>query len=580
MPIITYNNWQDGINTDIPADNMKDTELRQCDNGVVADRGGFRKRRGCRKLNIDSFDAEVEQIIEWRLSTGAVKLVAVVGCDLCIIDEAGNRFKKLSLASNRIGYVAHKDMLFFVDGSKYYVWGSFDYYSSDGTQTVNSGAVVKNYPLSTGVNAGAYKHFYRAKVSLGSIDLSSEDYGDTARWEDITDGDIADSIREVTPNGDVTNDLSPIKRCKFLVFHPVSLRFFAAGDSEDPTAVYFSEIDKPNFFKRTNKLYPVTSSGSITGLVVFLRSVLVSYKMMFMVWSGSDISYDATWKQLAIPTGCVAHDTIALTPVSLTFLGIDGVYCISAGLLNDDMVMVVNKEMFCDLSENKVKSIVKSMVHKESAKAVFHDGFYYLAYGDDSDNPRNNKELVLNWSLKSFVRFSGRDVNCYCSRFDGSLLLASRNYVLEAECGLDDVDVESGSVKPIKLSVVTKPYSLGSEARAWISKTVNRVFVSAQQLINEVSKVVFRIKSDYVSKVFDTDFNESLVYGRNYGLSYGFVDIVNQEAIVNQAGLRHQISFEDDSLGNELFVYGVGIEYDETSPEGSMIKGVRLTDEA
>jgi len=53
------------------------------------------------------------------------------------------------------------------------------------------------------------------------------------------------TVVEVTPNAAADNDLAPIKRCRMFAWNPRSLRFFAALDPSDKTALYYSEPNDP-----------------------------------------------------------------------------------------------------------------------------------------------------------------------------------------------------------------------------------------------------------------------------------------------------------------------------------------------
>ena len=673
MAIITYHDFTGGFNDTVPPDALHDNEMRRCINADVFFRGGFKQRKGVTKLNETSYDDEIDQLIELPLSTSNSRIYAMINKKLYEIHNDGTRTEKITLHSNKIGYVAHRDRLYFVDGNKYYVLGYFHflytegtfdvkendiiynypassgggeekayykaksnlgrintmtedysvigkweklttYTTEDGDQTIEKGYVVKNTPASSG--GGITHNFYRAKEDLGIVSLDKENYnnnvvwenisrrvfqvydstvnikkddivkkdkvfykaksnlGDIAnlyvedftnvtRWEDVTDIDIPDDIREVEPFVDIENNLEPIKRCKYIVWHPSSTRFFAVGDSENPTAVYFSEMGDPSFFKELNILYPSTSDGYITGIANIGSSVIVSYKNGWRVYTGIDVSIDATWRKIPVPEGAVNQETITLTPHSLTFLGRNGLYMLDMSIINTDTNMVTDgTSLFRNLSRNRIEKTIEGITDKTKCTAIYHDMKYYLAYQTIEEEQVKNRVLVYDIQTNAFVLYDNWKVNDFLSTIDNRLLFASKNYIIKCFDGFNDVDVETGEAIPVKMDVHLKPYSLGGKGQEFNKKFVNKVFLMAQQLVVENEDVNVKIVSDYDYQDYDTSFNESLVWGRLWGLVWGWTDIVARETYVKRAGLRHQLIFTSSKIDNVVFIYNIGFDFD------------------
>ncbi len=79
------------------------------------------------------------------------------------------------------------DLEAFLNAGNFGAVGDYDYSTGDGTQTISAGQIVYNEPISThATDPGQAGHYYRALGNHGSIDLSAEDYGNPARWEDVT----------------------------------------------------------------------------------------------------------------------------------------------------------------------------------------------------------------------------------------------------------------------------------------------------------------------------------------------------------------------------------------------------------
>lgn len=564
MPLAVYNQFINGYNDTVAPDNMKDTELRKCVNALALRQGGIAVRKGASKVNAASYAAEVNQLISWPLSDGNEKLLAMVGSDLCLINNDGTKtVKKAGLNSTEIGYYVYLDALYFVDGLKYYVYGFFNWYSSGGTVTIALDDIVKNDKPSSG--GGTLNHFYKAKAAHGSTNLGTVDFSNTSNWTDVTDGIIPDDIREVPAYSDVTNDLTPIKRCKYLNFHPTSFRIFATGDYKDPKAIYFSESGYPNYFKAVSKLYPTSAYGPVLSLTNLSKSMLVGYKNGWMVWDGIDIT-DATWKPVAIPDGLDAEGSIALAPQSLLYSSREGVSNFHVTAIYDDTVIMQTRDTYNVLSRNKVENTIKAMVDKERIKAIYDDGYYYMAYCDDDNLSVNNKVLVLDWETKGFSQISGWQVNCWCKRQNGDILFGSKNYILKAFDGYNDINVTTGAEKAIALDVESKFYSLGNLAQSFYPKDVKRFFLSARQPLTDNAYVDIAVVTDYVTTSIDNvdqaNFNESLVWNRNWGTVWGFSELVTQEMQVNRVGLRHQIKFSSEYTDNDILIYAFAFEYE------------------
>lgn len=557
----SYNDFSGGENDTTPPDNMMDTELRKCENAFTSMRGGFERRLGCDVLNVASYGKNVGQVIEWVISDGNVKLLAMVGQDLNQIDEAtGALTFKITLQRTFIGYAFYKDRMYFMDGNKFYSYGDFDYYSGITSQTVALGQIVKNYPISTGANPGVVNHYYQAKAAYASLNLTVENYGDTTRWTDVTETTsiLCSVVKEVVPYVDATNsNLKQIARCSMMAYHPTSMRFFFAGDSLDRSAVYYSEPDKPTFVKGSSAVYPTSANGPVNALIAVNKSMLVGYQKAWRCWNGSTVGVDAEWKPVSIPYGILSQDDVCLTPESFTFQAESGhLFTINPAILADDnTVMVLDKQLITNLTKERKLTTIKKMVNIKNNKMVFHDNKIWLAYCDNTALLYNNKCMVMDWDTKAFNTVTGWQVNSFVSRSSGDLVFGSTNYILKGLKRYNDVDITTGLDKPVALSVDLKPYNLGTI----LNKMVHQLYITAQQynLSSDVSNLGITLNSDYLSSVLYTDLNESLVWGRAWGKIWGWYDLVNQWAVINKLGFRHQVSFNDSSLDNPIFIYSV-----------------------
>ena len=554
-----------GLNDTVALDSLKENELVAADNVNVFKSGGIEVRYGCKKLNSASYAAEVDQDIMMYLSNGVALHFVMIDKDLYKVNATTYAVTKLKdLARETIGWFVYEDKLFFVDGTGYYVYGYYEFTSASGSEDIAKDDIVKNIASSGGGIAG---HFYKAKSALGVIALGTENYANTTNWEDVTDGYVPNDIRDVPVDGKgvvAGNDLTNIKKCTILEFHPLSYRLFAAGNSDAPTALYYSEVDNPYAFISTSILLPTSSAGSIKGLKSFMQSMLVSYERVWMYWDGIEVGTDVEWGRLPIPTGCLNHNAVALTPYSMTFWGTDGLYIIYPGMLIRDSVVLPTKELYTKIDDNKVETAVKSMKNPENVRVVFHDGNVYFAYGTEEDE-RNNTVLVLNWELKCFVKYTGWQVNDWHITALGELGFASLNYLLQQDTtSYNDINVTTGEEKAIEPYAKTVPFKLGSITNAFLQKELRHVYLSAKQYVDEdyTSKVSITVGSDYLDVGPNiADINLDLIWGREWELKYGFVDLVVLRVESGKNGFRHSVILESDSLDNHWLIYALGFEY-------------------
>jgi hypothetical protein len=249
------------------------------------------------------------------------------------------------------------------------------------------------------------------------------------------------------------NDLGPIKKCTLFKVHTGSYRVFATGNPEE-NALYYSEISKPTYFKSAlNKVFPANGYGKVKAITELSEAILVSYENGWYAWNGITPLEDATWKPLNLPYGCACNDSLVLTPYSFTFLGNDGIYTVSASILSSEVVLLQGKDVIRKITENKVDKAIASIKDKSKCKGIFYDNVYYLAYNTDGTN--NDKILKFEWDTKSFTLHTGWLVNAWLSDAT-SLYFASKNFLLKANSGYSDIDVETGLEKAIPVNVMLK----------------------------------------------------------------------------------------------------------------------------
>lgn len=558
--LLYYNNFSGGFR-DAPSDNLKDSELRVAQNIVLVPDGGFESRKGAnKKLNLDSYNAEIKREIEWVVNGEPRSIVILDDNKMYQRDiDTGVLTEKQQLASSDVEYLIIQKKLYVMDGDDIYVWGDYDYLANS-TQDIKIGDIVLNTPKSSG--SGIAGHFYRSIVDHTSTNLTTEDYANSANWEDVTDviDTLSSVIRPVKANLDAENDLVPIRKCTMFVQHPLSLRVFACGNPSDPLALYYSETMDISFFKATNKLYPQNNEGKITAIASVFDKVVISYNNSWWMWSGIDPTQDATWSRLAIPYGCTSHKSIELTPFSFTYLSASGIKNVHASVINQNYLMVQNKDTIRDLTTDKAERIIKDMVHPETACSIFYDNKYFLAYGDDPLDPYNNKVLVYDWEIRGFTIYTGWQVNSWTKRSDGTLTFSTKNYILETYSGLNDVDVATGDEKAIEIEVKTRGYDLNNPLQA---KDLWFLYVQTKQITEAESYMDVSVEIDYKESSFkDVPLTESLIWGvTSWGNKWGYRELIERLAEIKEIGSRFSVTFKCNKLNSPIAVHAIGFRF-------------------
>jgi hypothetical protein len=373
--------------------------------------------------------------------------------------------------------------------------------------------------------------------------------GITASMETVQEGKTND------------NDLSPIRKCTMFVYHPGSARVFAAGNPND-NGLFYSEIGIPTYFNSAiNKVYPSSGYGRITALGLLSDSVIVSYEDGWYAWRGiTPLSGQnpAEWKQLNIPNGCVCHDSLRLAPYSFIFLGKDGIYNISASILEYEIVMLQGRNVIQKITANRIDKIIASIADKRRCRGIFDSNVYCLAFNVLGDSA-NSRVVKYEFDTKSFTVVTGWNVNKWI-RDPENLYFASKNYLMKANTGYSDIDVETGEPKPIAVHVLTKEFDLGSPLTQKFCRLVGLVF---KQAVSETeSQIDIELNAGYDKyKVNGIIVSESLIYGRDWGLRWGYREAVTDVIEYIQVSNTFQIEFKNERLDDPVTLIAVGFMY-------------------
>jgi len=600
-PMISYRDFRGGLNVDSAPDNLADNELTKAQNIDLSERGGFSKRKGTVALNSTSYGCQIEQVFEWLKKDGSAVLLAVMEDALYDIASDGSRTKVTALATGtrNVFNIAFNDVLYFGDAVNYLYYngtntGNVQITTIPGTPALGvsgSGTLNGNYkckvvfyneigvesPASqespfvsanniaqfnwsnivTGPTGTVGRRLYRTKTNGSVFYLAGEIANNSATTysESKADSELGRVLTE--------NYLTPIKRCKFAVYHSKSCRYMYAGDVNNKTALYYSEPNEPYKVKSTSILYPTHAMGEITGLKEFGDTLIVFYRYGARILRGIDPEVDMIWDEIPIRQGAIANNAVTLTPNTLTFLGNGGLYTINSGILGVASAVTPGENLVLNLSERKVNSIIRDIITPHYACSIC-DSFnnrLLLAYNDASGTERNNKVLVYDWEIKAFTIYTGWNVNGWCIRNNGDLLFASNGYIYKA-----NHDVYSDNGVPIDAFAETKFFDLGAANN---EKRTYKVYVLVKPGAFEKSGFSLTIKSDD-----DTVFYQYLPVAKNFtwgmpwGSPWGNESVVSKEFKAKLKGIRFKISYRNNKLDESLTIYGNSFEFKMKKAKG------------
>jgi hypothetical protein len=523
--VFALGDFRGGLNVDAAPENVADNELTQADNCVLDVRGAIRKRKGATKVNATSVNAQVTQLIEWQRASGETVLLAVTDangdCNLHTVDNVGV-FKQLcSVARNKIGWFSLQDYFYFVDGNEFY------------------------------------------------------------EWDGINELSLVPHVRPVEPDEAGDNDLAPIRKCRWLAWHPRNMRIYAAGNPDAADTLYYSEPNDPTYWKSSSRLVPTGGDGAVTALKMFAHALLVFYSDSVWSWKGIDptpLTGDATWTRVPAPYGTLSPDTICLTPNSLTWLARGEIVSLNPALLDYNLVMLPGGELISALSANRVSTITRAIVQPDTACAVYdaQKGRYLLAYPDSTASAHNTHVLALDWNLQAFTRFTGWQVNCWCNRKGGGLIFGSGNYILETDgATYTDINTETGAEKPIGMVIATKRTYLENP---FVMKRLHKMLIAGEAGDAVSSSLDATVRSiGYGERAFPgVSFSPiGMKWGDPWGTPWAAPDLRAVEVRVKLKGDRFQVEFQNDTPGEGVSLQAVvfqfrtdrklkGVKYSET----------------
>lgn len=426
---------------------------------------------------------------------------------------------------------------------------------------VTSGDTVNQ--VATKINAGSYTG-YTTSVNQNIVTFTADtaEFRVNPVFNPYSTGvsAVVDVVVNGSDNDNALNDA--VRKCNRVILHSNSLRYVASGNPDSPTSIYFSEPGQIGYFKELNVLVPTSGDGEVRAMFNILNSVLVSYNRTWWEYNGTDPSVDGTWKQLPIPFGCVSEWTIAILDYyNFVYLAKDGLYLVSANILNQEGVPTQNTDALKNITSIKIDDTISSIINKKKCVGVFVDDVYYMAYNDDVTEPSNNKVLCYFTDFQAFTKYTGWLVNDWLLNSDGKLEFASRNYNLITEADdYYDIDVITGLNKGIDMLVKSARLTLGyNENPKWYDKLF---FHFVQTLDPDQADVQLNVRIGNSLQEFENiNITPNLVWGREWGDIWGFEPLFYYMTYLRRKGTWIEYTITSTSQGAPIEFYGITIQY-------------------
>lgn len=441
---------------------------------------------------------------------------------LCEIDKStGAPTYLCELNKAEIGWIWWQGNLYFADGEKYRVYDGDSVKLAYIPEPLSSPSVI--LMENTSGLTGTYKYLVTRVTADGESPASppsaaayAADKGFMVSMPKFVDPDLPNPVTKYvvyrTKNGqstfyklrdvtDITEDLTPdatldasltepwvspskdltgVRKCNKLLFHPYSQRAFAAGNPDDKAALYYSKEGDPTEFRSSTwKRYPPSGFGAIQALSLFGDAVVVHWKQGHMRWKGVDPATDVTWWQMPISVGVVSPLALCLVPNALMFLGQGGPYVASTAALESGYVLQSGESLLKNLAEGKWVSLFTKAADLSQSCAVYDHlrERLMIAYKSGAGSPGNDRILVLEWDTQAAAIWKGIQVNHFCLMADGTLLAAADGRILKLNQEGVFTDSAGDLAVPVEMRVQTKAFDFGYGK---LRKKVFSLFLTAE----------------------------------------------------------------------------------------------------
>jgi len=408
-----------------------------------------------------------------------------------------------------------------------------------------------------------------------SFDLATVKYYDTSLFTNISS---KATKYDEDGNGDTDDNISidEVQNCTLMIYHPYSKRIFASGHPKDKKAVFYSDPNEFNVFRRSSTLYPSSSIGNVTAMEVIGKHLCVSYEQGWYVFSGGkeEVLNEYVWQPLPLPYGAVNNKCVISTPCSFTFF-------------TGSKIIEVNDQIFSDtgsenalsiyaksISDGVINTSLSNIKNKKLSSMAFNDGKVYLAFNDDNKVDYANKLLEYN-----FEKSTGFNINTgliIYSLFtkNNKLFIGSRNYIIETGIfnknngrGLNDFNPILNRRIPIEFKVTSKPYDFGEFCKYKYLKRIIPIYLQNHDMQGE-SNLKITISGEDTKEIgHNLSLTDSLIWGRKWGNTWGFCDIMYKYIETDLTSINFKFTLYHNSFDDMMILLGFGFIYEKLKNE-------------
>ena len=204
------------------------------------------------------------------------------------------------------------------------------------------------------------------------FDLDTINYYKTGNWINISS---RKKIRQDANDTDEDVGIGEIERCSLMTYHPYSKRIFAANHPIDKKAVYYSDSNNFNVFRRDATLYPSGGIGDVKAMIVIEKYLCVGYENGWYVFKGGigeDEPYE--WQPLPIPYGVVNNKCVVATPNSFAFFTGTKIVQVDNSIFADISSNSSSHQAIKIISDDMLEKTISKMKNKDNCSMAFADG--------------------------------------------------------------------------------------------------------------------------------------------------------------------------------------------------------------
>ncbi len=364
----------------------------------------------------------------------------------------------VSAAEGAAGVLENKEYQYYV--TYYYADGESNSNATPTAITPTASHKVNLSSIPTGGTGTVSRKLYRTEGDGVTFKLLTT-------INDNTTTTYVDNIPDSGLGADIDIDNDAVAACKFIVNH--KSRLWCAGDSNNPSRVYYSKALHPESFPVTNYWDVGLDDGDeITGIAVNLGALVIFKKYSTWVITGdipTGSSADMVLENVNPTIGCVSYWTQAHAGNDLLFLTPDlGVHRLHRIILATTETM--DTEALTNKIDPTIKGLNKSYLVDGHARSYNHKYYLFVADGTsttpdiclvlDLRKIRPEDERTIAWTIYDNYDFS-------CSAWiiddDGEHLYAgssSEGFSYELETGTNDDGAQ------IECYATTKYFEMGS----------------------------------------------------------------------------------------------------------------------